>query len=129
MLALQTKMKIETDRRELRAIDPVTKQDGPAIIPTLRAIIEQFPDSPQSLVARNRLALTFAQLNRHQESADMMEEIVVKSGDTTPAELLWRLGETYERRLNDQVKAREAYAKIPRGSARYNDAQRKLNRK
>jgi serine/threonine protein kinase/TolA-binding protein len=129
MLALQTKMKIETERRDLRAIDPVTKQDGPAIIPTLRAMIEQFPDSPQSLVARNRLALTFAQLNRHKEAADTMEEIVAKSGENTPGDLLWRLGETYERRLNDQVKAREAYAKIPPSSPRYNDAQKKLNRK
>ncbi|HEX6163872.1 MAG TPA: protein kinase [Vicinamibacterales bacterium] len=129
MLALQTKMKIETDRRDLRAIDPVTKQDGPAIVATLRAMIEQFPDSPQALVARNRLSLTFSQLNRHQEAAAMLEEIAAKSGENTPGDLWWRLGEIYERRLNDQVKAREAYAKVPAGSPRYNDAQRKLRSK
>jgi TolA-binding protein len=129
MLALQTKMKIETGRRDLRGIDPVTKQDGPAIIPTLRAIIDQFPDAPQALIARNQLAQIFSQLNRHQEAAAMLEEIAAKSGENTPGDLWWRLGEIYERRLNDQAKAREAYAKVPAGSPRYNDAQRKLRSK
>ena len=129
MLALQTKMKIEGENRNLRAVDPVTKQDGPALIPTLRMIIEQFPDSPQALIARNRLALTFTQLNRHQEAVGMLEEIAAKSGENTPQDLWWRVGEIYERRLNDDVKAREAYAKVPPGSPRYNDAQRKLRSK
>ena len=35
-LALQNKLRIETERRDLRAIDPVTKQEGPAVIATLR---------------------------------------------------------------------------------------------
>ena len=92
-------------------------------------IIEQFPDSPQALIARNRLALTFTQLNRHQEAVGMLEEIAAKSGENTPQDLWWRVGEIYERRLNDDVKAREAYAKVPPGSPRYNDAQRKLRSK
>ena len=129
MVALQTKMKIETDRRDLRAIDPVTKQEGPAIIVTLRSIIEQFPDAPQALVARNRLAVTFTQLNRHKEAADTLEELAAKSGENTPGDIWFRLGEIYERRLNDPVKAKESYAKVPPGSPRYNDAQRKITRK
>jgi predicted Zn-dependent protease len=128
-LALQTKLRIEQDRRDLRAIDPVTKQDGPAVIATLRTIIEQFPDSPSALVARNRLALTLAQMNRHQDAVDVLEELAAKGGESVPADLWWRIGETYERRLNDPAKAKEAYAKVPPGSPRYNDAQRKLNRK
>ena len=40
-----------------------------------------------------------------------------------------RVGELYERRLKDPVKAREAYEKVPATSARYRDAQRKLSRK
>ena len=128
-IALQTKLRIETERRELRAIDPVTKQDGPAVIVTLRTIIEQFPDSPQALIARNRLALTFTQLNRHKEAADTLEELAAKSGETVPGDLWFRLGEIYERRLDDPAKARESYAKVPPGSPRYNDAQKKLNRK
>jgi hypothetical protein len=41
----------------------------------------------------------------------------------------FRLGEIYERRLNNPEKAQESYAKVPAGSSRYNDAQRKLKRK
>ena len=128
-LALQTKMKIETDRKDLRAIDPVTKQEGPAIIATLRLMIEQFPDSAQALVARNRLALTFTQMNRHKEAAEALEELAAKSGENTPGDVWFRLGEIYERRLNDPAKAKESYAKVPQGSPRYNEAQRKLTRK
>jgi serine/threonine protein kinase/outer membrane protein assembly factor BamD (BamD/ComL family) len=128
-LALQTKLRIETDRKDLRAIDPLTKQEGPAVIATLRTLIEQFPDSPQALVARNRLAMMLSQANRHKEAADVLEELAAKGGETVPADLWWRVGEIYERRLNDPVKAKEAYAKVPPGSPRYNDAQKKLTRK
>jgi len=128
-LALQTKLRIEADRKDLRAIDPVSKQEGPAVIATLRTIIEQFPDSPSALVARNRLALALSQLNRHQDAVDVLEELAAKGGESVPVDLWWRVGEIYERRLNDPAKAKEAYAKVPPGSPRYNDAQRKLTRK
>ena len=126
-LALQNKLRIETERRELRAVDPVTKQDGPAVIVTLRQIIEQFPDSPQAMAARNRLATTFSSLDRHAQAAAVLEDIGARG--PTPPDFWFRLGEIYERRLNDPANAREAYAKVPAGSPRYNDAQRKLNRK
>ncbi|HUQ89633.1 MAG TPA: protein kinase [Vicinamibacterales bacterium] len=128
-LALQTKLRIETDRKDLRAIDPVTKQEGPAVVATLRTIIEQFPDSPQSLVARNRLAMNLAQMNRHKEAVEVLEELAAKGGASVPADLWWRIGDIYERRLNDPAKAKDAYAKVPPGAPRYNDAQKKLNRK
>ncbi|HYB93564.1 MAG TPA: tetratricopeptide repeat protein, partial [Vicinamibacterales bacterium] len=125
--ALQNKVKIETDRRELRGIDPVTKLEVPAVMMTLRSMIEQFPDAPQSLAARNRLAMMYSQMNRHAEAAQVLEELA-KFGDN-PMDVWFRLGELYERRLNDPARAREAYAKVPPGSPRYNEAQRKLNRR
>ena len=128
MVALQNKLRIESDNKDLRAIDPVTKQDGPAIVATLRTMIEQFPDAAQSLAARNRLAQTLTQMNRHKEAAEVLEELGARSPEA-PNDLYFRLGEIYERRLNDPAKAKEAYAKVPVGSPRYNDAQKKLNRK
>jgi predicted Zn-dependent protease len=128
-VALQRKLSIERDRKDLRAIDPVTKQEGPAVVATLRTIIEQFPDAPQTLIFRNQLALTLMQMNRHQEAVDVLEELAAKGGESVPADLWWRVGEIYERRLNNPAKAKEAYAKVPPGSPRYNDAQRKVNRK
>jgi TolA-binding protein len=126
-LALQNKLRIETERRDLRAVDPVSKQDGPALIVTLRQIIEQFPETPQAMAARNRLAMTLSSLDRHAEAAAVLEDIGARGA--TPPDFWFRLGEIYERRLNDPAKAREAYAKVPAGSPRYGDAQRKLNRK
>jgi len=126
-VALQNKLRLETERRDLRAIDPVTKQDGPAIIATLRTMIAQFPDDPEAMAARNRLAMTFTQMNRHAEAAEVLEEIGARGN--VPPDLWFRLGEIYERRLNNPAKAREAYAKVPPGTPRYGEAQKRLNRK
>jgi TolA-binding protein len=122
--ALQTKLRIETDRDNLRAIDPVTKIDGPAYVATLRTIIEQFPDAPQAMIARNRLALAFADLNRWPDAAAVLEEMAAKNEN--PNETYFRLAEIYERRLKNRPKAMENYAKVPSTSTRYNDAQRRL---
>ena len=123
-MALQTKLRVETERKNLRAIDPVTKTEGPAYIATLRTIIEQFPDQPQAMIARNRLALGFAELNRWADAAAVLEQMAEKNEN--PNETYFRLAEIYERRLNNRDKAMENYAKVPQGSPRYNDAQRKL---
>jgi len=126
--ALGTKMKIETDRKELRDLDPVMKIDVPAVMVTMRTLIEQFPETPQSMAARNRLAAMLSQMNRHQEAADVLEDLGARFPGN-PMEVWFRLGEIYERRLNDLVKAKAAFAKVPKDSARYADAQRRLNRR
>ena len=128
LLALQTKMQRETDRNNLRAVDPLSKREGPALIATLRTAIEQFPDTPQALAWRNRLAMALAQEDRHQDAADVLEELGARN-PSAPNDLYFRLGEIYERRLKDPVKAKAAYAKVPAGSPRYNDAQKKVNQK
>ena len=124
LIALQTKLKVETDRNNLHAIDPVTKVDGPAYIATLRTIIEQFPDPPQSSIARNRLAIGFEDLDRWADAATVREEMA--SRNENPNENYFKLGELYERRLRNRPKAMENYAKVPSESPRYNDAQRRL---
>ena len=48
---------------------------------------------------------------------------------TNPHDAWWELGEIYERRLRDDERARAAYAQVPAGSKRYQDAQRKLTRR
>jgi len=123
-MALQTKLRIESERKNLRGIDPVTKTEGPAYVTTLRTIIEQFPDQAQAMIARNRLSLAFADLDRWSDAATVLEEMAAKNEN--PNETYFRLAELYERRLNNRAKAMENYAKVPPGSPRYNDAQRKL---
>ena len=123
-MALQTKLRVETDRKNLRAVDPVTKTEGPAYIATLRTIIDQFQNTPQAMIARNRLALAFVDLDRWNDAVNVLEEMAAKNEN--PNETYFRLAEIYERRLKNYDKAMENYAKVPTASQRYNDAQRKL---
>lgn len=126
--ALNTKLKVENDRKDLRELDPVLKIEVPAAMVTLRTLIEQFPDAPQSMPARNRLAAMLTAMNRHQEAAQALEELGARYPDN-PMDVWFRLGEIYDRRLNEPVKAKEAYAKVPQSSSRYGEAQRRLNRR
>jgi tetratricopeptide (TPR) repeat protein len=126
--ALQTKLKIETDRRDLREIDPVLKVEVPAVMVTLRTFIEQFPTSPQTMPVLNRLATMLSSMNRHAEAAEALEQLGERF-EGNPMNVWFRLGEIYERRLNNAAKAKEAYAKVPQNSPSYNEAQKRLNRK
>ena len=126
--ALSMKLKIENDRKDLRELDPVLKIEVPAVMVTLRTVIEQFPDSPQSMAARNRLATMLAGMNRPVDAAQVLEDLGARFPGN-PMDVWFRLGEIYERRLNDPLKAKDAYAKVPQGSARYAEAQRRLSRK
>src|SRR5262245_22017598 len=93
--ALAIKMKVESDRRELRDIDPVLKTEVPAIMVTLRSITEQFPTHPQSIVAYNRLASMYADMNRWAEAAQVLESLGANYTGN-PMEVWFRLGEIYE---------------------------------
>jgi serine/threonine protein kinase/TolA-binding protein len=126
--ALQTKLKMETERRDLREIDPVLKVEVPAVMVTLRTIIEQFPNAPQTMPALNRLATMLSAMNRHAEAAAALEDLGARFPGN-PMNVWFRLGETYERRLNDRTKANEAYAKVPKESPSYVEAQKRLKRK
>lgn len=126
--ALQTKLRIETDRRDLREIDPVLKVEVPAVMVTLRTLIDQFPNAPQTMPALNRLATMLSNMNRHAEAAATLEQMGARF-EGNPMNVWFRLGEIYERKLNNPAKAKEIYAKVPQDSPSYNEAQKRLNRK
>lgn len=126
--ALQAKRRFESERRNAREFDPVLKTQLPPVVLTMRQIIEQFPKEPQSMPVYLQLASAYQDLNRHAEAAKVLESLATNFPDN-PLDVWFRLGEIYDRRLNDDVKAKEAYAKVPAGSPRYNEAQKRLNRK
>ncbi len=126
--ALQTKLRLETDRKDLREIDPVLKVEVSSVMVTLRTYISQFPNGPQSMVARNRLAMMLSQMDRHAEAVQVLEDLVARFPDN-PMDAWFRIGEIYERRLKDPVKAKAAYARVPPASPRYGDAQQRLKRR
>ena len=75
---------------------PRVNIEVPAAMVTLRQIIEQFPDEPQTIPARNRLAMMLTQMNRHAEAAQVLEDMATH-GDN-PMDVWFRLGEIYEDR-------------------------------
>ncbi|HUE90073.1 MAG TPA: protein kinase [Vicinamibacterales bacterium] len=124
LAALQIKLKLEQGRGP-REMDPVLGIEVPRTLPTLRTMIEQFPTSPIAMIALNRLAELYADIGEFARAAETYTHLATAFPDN-PNDAWFRAGETYERRLKDLDKAREAYAKVPEGTARYRDAQRKL---
>jgi serine/threonine protein kinase/tetratricopeptide (TPR) repeat protein len=126
--ALQARRQIETQRRQLRAIDPVLKVEVPALLVTLRTIADQFPGEPATMVALNQLASGYEDLDQFQAAADTLEQMAAQFPGNQ-MEVWFRLGELYDRRLRNQEKARQAYERVPPDSPRYKEAQQRLKRK
>ena len=122
--ALLIRMKTDTERRQ-RELDPVLGIQVPAALPTLRSLTEQFPTHPTSMIAFNRLAGFYEDLDQYQRQAQALSDLGANFPNN-PYDSWYRLGEVYERRLKDPARASEAYAKVPQSSPRYRDAQRKL---
>ena len=63
LAALQMKLKLEQGRGP-REMDPVLGIEVPRALPTLRALAEQFPTSPTTMIALNRLAELYLDIER-----------------------------------------------------------------
>ena len=95
---------------------------------TLRALSDQFPGDPETMLALNQLATAYEDMNRYQAAADILERLAAQFPGN-PVEVWFKLGELYDRRLKNADKAREAYAQVPPNSPRYREAQQRLNRR
>lgn len=122
--ALQLKLKLEQGRGP-RELDPVLGIEVPRALPTLRTLTEQFPNSPMAMIALNRLAELYADLGDFPRAAHAYRDLATRF-PRNPNDAWFRAGEIYERRLKDPEKARDAFARVPEGTARYKDAQRRL---
>jgi TolA-binding protein len=125
--ALQAKIRLETERRNLREVDPMLGVAMPAMVLSMRMLTQQFPDNPASMVALNRLVELYEDANQYAFAAQALSDLATRFPDGAP-DAWYRLGELYERRLKDPARAREAYERVPSSSPRYRDAQRKLKR-
>jgi TolA-binding protein len=123
--ALIAKRQIERQRRQLRAVDPVIKTEVPALLVTLRDLSDQFPRTPEALLALNELAGAYEAMHEYQAAVDVLERMA-EQFPGNPTEVWFKLGELYGRRLKDAAKARAAYTKVPAVSPRYREAQQRL---
>ena len=126
-IALNSKLRLEVERKNLREMDPVLKIEVPSAVVTMRQLIEQFPNTAQAGALRSQLAVRYADMDRWAEAAAVLRDVVER--DPAAGDAWFRLGDIYERRLKDPAKAKEAYSKVPNGSPRYEEAQRRLRRR
>ena len=122
--ALQIKMRMIGEGRQ-RSFDPVLNMQVPAMLPPLRTLTEQFPTHPSAMIAYNRLAGFYSDLEQWARAAQALVDLGNNFPDN-PYDSWFRAGELLERRVKDRARARDAYAKVPEKSPRYRDAQRKL---
>jgi TolA-binding protein len=127
-VALQAKRQIEAQRKQLKGVDPLLNIEVPALVVTLRMIADQFPGESQTMLALNQLAATYEDMNQYQAAAEVWEHMGAQYPGN-PAEVWFRLGELYDRRLRNPDKARAAFEKVPADSPRYKDAQQRLKRR
>jgi serine/threonine protein kinase/tetratricopeptide (TPR) repeat protein len=125
--ALQAKAGIE-ERRRIRERDATLGRDVPAHLITLRQLADQFPDSPHGMLALNRLAAGWSDIDQWEMAAAAYTDLATRY-PANPHDAWWQLGELYERRLRDDARAKAAFAQVPSTSKRYQDAQRKLTRR
>jgi TolA-binding protein len=125
--ALQLKLRLDGGRRQ-REMDPVLGVQVPAVVPTLRALTEQFPTNPIVVGAFARLAEAYEDLGQYARAAQAYTDLATNFPNN-PHDAWFNAGEIYERRFKDMERARDAYSKVPAGSSRYRDAQRKLGNK
>jgi serine/threonine protein kinase/TolA-binding protein len=126
LVALQRKLQLETNNRQ-KERDPLLGIDVPIALPTLRMIAEQFPKEPATMLALNRLAQLYMDVDQHERAAHALIALATRF-PANPHDAWYRLGELYERHLNDPVRARAAYAKVPSSSLKYKEAQKRANR-
>jgi TolA-binding protein len=75
----------------------------------------------------NRLAIMLVDMDKFTEAVDTLEALAARYPGN-PMNVWFRLGELYERRLNNPAKAKESYGKVPKESPQFTEAQKRFNR-
>ncbi len=113
------------EREDLKVTDPVLQRVVPAALVSYRQLTEAYPHTAPAEDAYLRLAEYYEDLKRY----DLEVQAWIGLGSYFPKtrhDPWWQAGEIYERRLRDNAKAKDAYARVPNTSRRYRDAQKKL---
>jgi hypothetical protein len=122
--ALQMKMSIE-DRMKLKETDAELKGLAPASLLTLRSVARAGGTAPVAEFALWRLAQEYRDRRLYDLAATTFADLGTRFPDTR-YDAWFSAAELFEKQLKDAARAREAYAKVPAASPRYEAAQKKL---
>lgn len=123
--ALAARARIEAGE-ELHVHDTLLKRPVPAALITNRQLAERYPESPEAEHALWKVAELYEDLKRYELAVDALVQLGTRF-PSTQLDAWWKAGELLEDRVKDEVRAREAYARVPARSRRYRDARRKLD--
>ena len=121
--ALARKAVIE-ERLQQRVVDPKLGTSVPEALISYRTLVEDYPASDGQEIALDRLASMYGDLGRFDLAVQSLQTLATRF-PKNEKDAAWRAAEIYERELKNPAKARELYAKVPRNSPHYRDAQRK----
>jgi hypothetical protein len=118
------KMSIE-DRMKLKEADAELNGVAPASLLTLRSVARTGGTAPVTEFALWRLGQEYRDRRLYELAATTFADLGTRFPETR-YDAWFSAAELFEKQLKDAARAREAYAKVPAASPRYEAAQKKL---
>ena len=122
--ALMSRGDLEEQRQSVE-YDAAIGSTVPAALVTYRRVATDYVRSPESETALWKLGQLYDRAKRYDLAATAFRDLAVRYPET-PYEAWFRAAELYDRRLKDRTTATAAYAHVPRGSAHFDEAQKRL---
>jgi len=123
--ALMARAELET-RHDLHERDEALGGSVPAALATYREVTQKYSSVPAAGLAAWRLAEGYTSLKRFDLAAATYDALA--EDDERRDEASFAAGDLYEKRLKDPVHAAAAYGRVRSTSARYAEAQKRLQK-
>jgi TolA-binding protein/tRNA A-37 threonylcarbamoyl transferase component Bud32 len=124
--ALMTRAELEERQARYRRDEVLGGSVASAIV-TYREVVEQYDSTAFAPMAMWRLARAYLNAKRFDVAAATLEDLAARD-HANYYDAWFAAGEVYDRRLRNPFRAHHAYAQVPRSSARYQEAQKRLRR-
>ena len=123
-MALARRASLE-EKARTRVMDNELATPVPPELVTYRTVVEKYASAPVAEAAHEKLAGLYEDLKRWEQAARTWESLAANFPKNR-RDPIWRAAELYREKLKDPGRARDAYARVPAGTARYSDAQERL---
>jgi TolA-binding protein len=116
------------ERQHLTQHDPALGMSVPSALVTYRQLATTYDRGPHRETALWKMAALYDRVKRHALAAETFVA-VARAYPASSADAWFAAAEIYEKRLDDPHRARNAYARVPPTSERYETAQKRLARR
>ena len=99
----------------------------PSSLVTYRQVATQYAGAAVAESALWKLGQAYVDIKRYELAAKTFTDLAMRHPDTQ-YDAWFAAAELYEKRLNDEVNARGAYARVPSASPNFREAQKRLRR-